>query len=176
MLIPVLIHLYRCQILQTVHNMKVNCDEFTVYSMTDDQCSAICLDDQSFRTKNGVCVNSLIFKSTDIENKCSSKDGLIAYLTGNTQFGKTDSICLSVDPGIRPDDIKEPNIICRNGEIDINYNDAFPVIKNCKCINKDDILIVVPNTSTIRAHGICVDKEMRSLFEFNQQLYNETEE
>lgn len=153
--------------------MKFNCDETVIYSINDDQCNALCSGPNSYRTKNGVCVNDLIFEKTDAQNKCSSKDGLIAYLAGDTQFGKTNSICLSMDLGIRPDNPFESNILCRKGDIDIDYNKAFPTLDNCTCTNPDDILIIIPNTSTTRTHGICVNKNTYDLFAFNDQIYNQ---
>lgn len=97
------------------------------------------------------------------------KKGLVAYLTGNTEFGKTQLLCLSIDLGVRPDDINKPNTICMNGDIDINYVKAFPQVEQCKC-KSDSSLVLVPSTSIIRYRGVCVESAELPIYKYNDDV------
>lgn len=151
--------------------IRRDCDLETVYSMDDAQCFNVCKTSGVFRTKNGVCVNTLIFETQATQNKCSAKDGVLAYLVGDPVFGRTKTVCLSVDLGVRPDNLDKPNIICRDGEIPINYVIAFPQLKDCRCAN-GKILSLIESTNTIRTHGVCVNDKMKPVLETNSLLYH----
>lgn len=147
---------------------KLNCDLETVYSMTDDQCNAICQNTLgNFISKHGVCVNSFNFKTEIINNECDPKRGVLAYMIGDGQFGRTAFRCMSIDQGIQPDNIDQPNKICGenefSGTIDIDYLIEFPKSQNCKCA-PDKTLIIIPGTEKIRSRGSCVPKESADIF------------
>lgn len=162
---------------------KLNCDLETVYSMIDEQCRIICLNGNFYISNNGVCVNFLnLNKTSDSEliiNKCDAKKGLVPFLIGDPLFGTTAVKCLSIDLGIQPDNIKNKNIICKNGLIDIDYRKEHPQLKNCKCKKDDEFLTIIPNTSNIRTHGVCVSKknnnDIYKFYKDNDLLFNEEE-
>lgn len=152
--------------------IKRNCDIELVYSMDDNQCNNICFTDKStFRSKNGVCVNSLVFEMTTVENKCSAKDGVLAFLIGDPMFGRTKMLCLSIDPGIQPDSTSKPNVICQNGSIEIDYVKGFPQLRDCKCW-PGDTLAIIEATSVVRQRGVCVAENLKAPMDYNSLLYN----
>lgn len=142
---------------------KKDCSVQTVYSTNDIQCSLMCLSPNVYISKNGVCVNALVNKSSIIENKCSPEKGVLSYIVGDPQFGKSSILCLSIDIGIQPNDPMKNNIICKDGNIDINYVKSFPNIKNCKC-SDDDFPAVIHATSNTRKHVTCLNKKLKNLF------------
>lgn len=154
-------------------SMSRDCDVETVYSMDDAQCQKVCKSQGLYRTKNGMCVNSLIFETTAIQNRCSAKEGMLAYLIGDPMFGNTTSVCLGVDLGIRPDRANEPNNICRDGTIDIDYVKSFPQLGDCECAD-DRVLGLIEATSAIRPHGVCVNNNLKRIFRSNNLLYVRT--
>lgn len=161
-----------------------NCDLETVYSMTDEHCNQVCAtynqynntDGNIYVSRRGVCLNTKIVEKlmTPIdrddgdndEHDCDPKNGVLAYIVGDTQFGKLSHLCLSIDVGVQPDDgtSTKGNTLCQNGTIDIDYNRAFPQLTDCTC-SADDFLALIPNTSTIRARGVCVDKSLKKFYE-----------
>lgn len=148
-----------------------DCNVELLYAMDDEQCSAICREPGIFRVRNGACVNVLAFESkTAVSNTCDPKHGVLAYLIGNSQFGSTSLLCLSVDLGIQPDDSNGRNRICENGSVEIDYLRAYPQIENCEC-ESGKILTFVESTSTIRSYGVCVPDSLRKTFEYNGLLY-----
>lgn len=153
--------------------MRRDCDLETVYSMDDAQCRNVCKTHGTYRTKNGRCVNVLVFETNSVQNKCSARDGVLAYLVGDPTFGKTKTVCLSVDLGIRPDRSDKENIICKDGTIDIDYVKTFPQLKDCKCKN-DKILGLIESTRTIRTHGVCMDNKLLQIMNANNLLYKNT--
>ncbi|ATY70238.1 pif3 [Tomelloso virus] len=154
-------------------SMRQNCNIETVYSVEDSQCDAVCAQPGIFVSKNGACVNILAFSQESVDNTCDPKKGVLAYLLGDPQFGKTKLLCLSIDLGVQPDDISEPNTICEGGTIDIDYVKSFPQLYSCTCPN-DEILTTIPNTSTIRQRGVCVSKNMYDVYNFNDLIYKPT--
>lgn len=154
-------------------SIRRDCDLETVYAMDDSQCRNICKDHGAYRVKNGVCLNVLVFETSDVQNKCAPKQGLLAYLVGDPVFGRTKAVCLSVDLGIQPDRSDRNNIICRGGDINIDYVKSFPQLSECKC-TKDDILTLVESVKTVRTHGVCADKRLKPVMESNSLLYTKT--
>lgn len=152
--------------------IKHNCDTETIYSVNNEQCNAVCREPGVFVSRNGACVNILSFNQTVGENECDPKKGVVAYLIGDTQLGNTKLLCLSIDPGVQPDDTTKPNTMCQNGNIDIDYIEAFPTISHCTCTNPDDILVTILDTSAIRTRAACVKKENRPMFELNRLVYS----
>lgn len=151
---------------------KKDCDIETVYSFYDAQCSEICKEPGVYRSKNGACVNILTFNQTKVENKCSPKDGVLAYLIGNPQFGSTKLLCLSIDPGVQPHNHNKSNTICQGGKIEIDYLDkGFPQLSSCEC-PKGKILVIIPNTSMVRTRGVCVDASLEKVYKFNNLIHN----
>lgn len=148
-----------------------DCDIETIYAINDEQCETICRPPGTFIEQNGACVNILALSQTAVENNCDPKSGVYAYLLGDPQFGTTNLICLSIDLGIQPDNPKEFNRLCAQGNISINYIDAFPQLTDCSC-PENYILTTIPNTSTIRTRGICVNKKLQPVYDFNNLLYN----
>lgn len=150
---------------------KHNCDVEMIYSFTDQQCEAVCSNIGSYVSKRGVCVNVLAFQTSQVQNTCDPKRGVLAYLTGNSQFGSVSLRCLTIDDGIQPSDLTKPNIFCINGDIDINYLTSYPQLASCKCRNDDDVLAMIANTNAVRGHGVCVDKKFKNFWKTNSLLY-----
>lgn len=151
--------------------LKQNCDVETIYTVEDSQCDLICKQPGIFVSKHGVCVNILAFSQEAVDNTCDPKKGVLAYLLGDPQFGKTKLLCLSVDQGVQPDNITEENTICTGGSIDINYVESFPQLNSCKCPN-DQFLALIPNTSTIRQRGTCVSNNLYDVYNLNKMVFN----
>lgn len=150
---------------------KLNCDSDMVYSFTDQQCNAVCASIGNYLSRHGVCVNALAFKTEEVENVCDPKRGVLAYLTGNSQFGSVKLRCLTIDDGIQPSDLSQPNIFCQGGgSIDINYLTSYPQLPDCKCPS-DKVLALVANTNAVRSRGVCVDKKFEQFYKLNNLLY-----
>lgn len=150
--------------------LKQNCDIETIYSVEDAQCEMICSQPGIFTSKNGACVNILAFSQDSVDNTCDPKKGVLAYLLGDPQFGRSKLLCLSVDLGVQPDNLAEPNTICDGGEVDINYIDSFPQLSECKCPD-GEVLGLIPNTSTIRQRGTCISKSLYDVYNLNSLIY-----
>lgn len=156
--------------MQTVMQ-KHNCDVETIYSFTDQQCEAVCSSIGNYVSKHGVCVNVLAFQSTEVQNTCDPKRGVLAYLTGNSEFGSVSLRCITIDDGIQPSDLTKPNIFCLNGDITIDYLTSFPQLAHCKCRTNDEVLAMIANTNAVRGHGICVNKKFSEFWRVNSLLY-----
>ncbi|KAG8362562.1 pif-3 [Fopius arisanus] len=152
--------------------LRRDCDNETVYSMESSHCDEVCQRTGIFESKKGVCVNQTIFTMANERKRCDLKRGVVAYLTGNSEFGTIKSVCMSLDIGISPEDPDKPNNLCSKGQIEIDYRESFPQMRNCKCPN-DQHLVIIPSTRIIRSHGICVDSGNNPLIKFNDLLYNE---
>lgn len=134
---------------------KRDCSNEMVFSVLDAQCQVVCQGPETYISRNGICVNAITQNSTAVRNECSAKNGVLAYLIGDPQFGKADLLCLSVDPGIQPNDPTKPNEICKNGTIDVDYRKQYPSLDQCKCPPSMK-LVRIPATGSIREHGVCV--------------------
>lgn len=153
---------------------KKDCNLTIVYSIRDDDCNMICKNSDVFISQNGICVNS-IMKQKETQLICNPKLGFVSFLTGNSEFGQTKLVCMSVDLGIQSNDTKEKNIICRNGKIDINYLKKFPSIDECVCTVENTILTIIPATNTIREHSICLNKRLKNVFEWSKLIRDKIE-
>lgn len=149
---------------------KHNCDVETIYSFTDQQCEAVCTNIGSYVSKHGVCVNVLAFQTSEVQNTCDPSRGVLAYLTGNSQFGSVNLRCLTIDDGVQPSDLSKPNIFCLNGDITIDYLASYPQLADCKC-KDDDVLAMIANTNAVRGHGVCVNKKFKDFWNVNALLY-----
>lgn len=150
---------------------KHNCDIETIYSFTDQQCESVCSNIGSYVSKHGVCVNVLAFQTSEVQNTCDPKRGVLAYLTGNSQFGSVNLRCLTIDDGIQPSDLTKPNIFCVNGDIDIDYLTSYPQLANCKCRDDNEVLAMIANTNAVRSHGVCVNKKFINFWKINSLLF-----
>ncbi|KAE9521747.1 hypothetical protein AGLY_017858 [Aphis glycines] len=145
-------------------SVKHDCSVEIVYSTNDYQCSRLCRGPGKYFSKNGACVNSILknVNEAKVQTGCDPKSGLLAYIVGDAQFGAVRLQCLSVDPGVRPDDMNKPNKILFGGTVSINYLEKFPDFTEGKCNNPKHVIVAIPNTSTIRSTGICVPKSFES--------------
>lgn len=164
--------------------VRSNCDVETVYSMNDDHCRQVCstfniddgTDNNTYVSRHGVCLNmKTIQLQSDIAataNECNPKNGVLAYVTGNTQFGNLRHYCLSIDIGVQPDDGSSTaaNTLCLDGTIDIDYTKSFPQLSNCKC-KDDEFVALIPGTSTIRSRGACVKLAAQKIYELGGLVY-----
>lgn len=148
-----------------------NCDLETVYSMTDDDCNEYCRPPGKYVSRVGRCINALNFTTSTPEvDRCDPKLGVVSYIIGDPQFGETKVTCLSVDPGIQPDNVDKPNKLCVGGELSTNYLDTFPQLENCVCPD-DHFLGVIRETSAIRTHGVCIRNDLRPMYALNNLEY-----
>lgn len=151
--------------------LKQNCNIETIYAVEDSQCEMICSQPGTFTSKNGACVNILAFSQDAVDNTCDPKKGVLAYLLGDPQFGRAKLLCLSVDIGVQPDNLSDPNTLCDGGTVEINYIDSFPQLAGCKC-PAGKILGLIPNTSTIRQRGACISTNLYDVYNLNSLIYN----
>lgn len=151
------------------HAEKRDCDVETIYSMLDEHCDTVCKGPGIYRTKRGACVNLLVFDSASAVGRgdaCDSRRGVLAYVAGNAQLGNTSLVCLSIDPGIAPDDPSRENRICENGFASIDYDRAFPETSECRCAN-DETRVLVPETSNVRSRAVCANARFAPLLRYN---------
>lgn len=153
-----------------------NCNIETIYSVDDEQCSDICQEPGVFRSFNGKCVNILAFNQEAVHNDCDPRHGVLAYVLGNPEIGSTKLFCLSIDEGVQPDDPNEKNTLCtgEGASIDIDYVESFPQLDNCKCPDSK-FLAQIPNTNTIRSRGVCIDKNLLPIMEYNDSVYDKNQ-
>lgn len=158
--------------LQTLGNpvsrFKHDCSVELVYSIDDYQCATLCRGPIKYYSKNGTCVNSLVshIKELTSTNNCNPKLGVLAYMIGDTQFGTIRLQCLSVDPGVQPDDVYKPNKILLFGSVNINYLEKFPTYMDGVCDEPKHVIVSIPNTRTIRSTGVCVPEEFRKMLKY----------
>lgn len=156
---------YTDQFLGSQENVpKVDCISNNVYSFSNDDCEKQCLG-SNFISLKGICLT----ENKNISKKCDSEKGLLEFIEGDAKFGKIKKICLSIDPGIQANDENQKNLICEDGKIDINYNISFPNVKNCVC-EEGKIPILIDNTSSIRKHAVCMNKELSPIFNHDKLL------
>lgn len=165
--------------------LRSSCDVETVYSMTDEHCQQVCssynVDDattgNTYVSRHGVCLNTKTVQlQNDAEakaNECNPKNGVLAYVIGDTQFGTLKHYCLSIDIGVQPDDGRSTtgNTLCQNGTIDIDYTKSFPQLSNCKCNDDTEFLALIPGTSTTRARGVCINNASKNAYQLGDLIY-----
>lgn len=108
-----------------------DCQSETVYSMTDNHCRTQCKPPGIYNNVDGICVNvTELSEGAPYRDKCDPKKGVIPYVVGDGQFGTLDVRCMSIDPGIQPDNVYLPNRICSGNvasvEIDYISQHGFP--------------------------------------------------
>lgn len=139
-------------------NKKVDCQNETIFTFSDEQCHVMCMGE--YVARNGICVNKVILNYEQASNNvCDMTKGLISYMLGDGQLGTIYMHCLSIDPGIQPDDANKDNIILKGGIVEINYKKSFPQYKNGKCHNYNDQIVAVPSTMNVRDRGICIEEK-----------------
>lgn len=151
---------------------KKNCNVDVVYSMTDDECSKLCDNSGLFVNRHGICINSIVFNQKTVENTCDVKKGVVAYLTSDPAFGNSAMLCLSIDPGVRPNNLKLPNTLCPNAVLEVNYKKKFPQLNDCQCDTNTETLIEIPNSSTIRTRGYCTNNNLLPIFQMNNLIHS----
>lgn len=143
---------------------KRDCNVESVFSMDDEYCSIVCQSRELFISRNGVCVNVKNFDNeNDITGKCDPRKGVVAYIIGNSEFGTIEHLCLSIDQGIQPDDPEKDNIICKGGDIDIDYLVSFPTVDQCKC-PAGTTRIIIESTVNVRKHASCVPDSIMTIY------------
>lgn len=150
-----------------ITQFKHDCESELVYAMNDEQCRAVCREPNEYFVRNGACVNVLIRRERTVDSiTCDPRKGVLAYLSGDSELGISELRCMSLDPGIQPDDVRQPNRILRDGTVrgGINYLEKFPDYKNGVCNEPGHVIIGIPNTKTIRSYGVCVPKVFEKLF------------
>lgn len=151
-----------------VNQFKHDCETELVYAISDDQCRTVCRGPNDYFVRNGACVNVLIQREHVNDTiKCDPRNGVLAYMFGDSQLGISELRCMSLDLGIQPDDVRQPNRILRNGTIrgGINYLEKFPNYKNGVCDDPDHVIIGIPNTKTVRSYGVCVPRMFEKLLD-----------
>lgn len=149
-------------------NMMRDCQSETVYSMTNDHCRAQCKPPGIYKNIDGICVNvAELSIDTPYRDICDPKKGFIPYVVGDGQFGTLDVRCMSIDPGIQPDDIHFPNRICSGNVANVNIDylsrNGFPQWTDCVC-KEDNVLVEIAPTLTTRSRGLCVSRHIARLF------------
>lgn len=137
---------------------RINCEQNTTYCFEDSHCNGICSIASSSKCSNGICINAAIINTTAPKNECNAERGVLTYFVGNPTLGRYDYLCKSIDLGIASDDITEPNKMCKNGLILINYLQQFPDANQCNCF-VGFTKIPLPETSQIRTYVECISNE-----------------
>jgi hypothetical protein len=140
---------------------KRDCNNEIIYALDDVVCDNVCSSNGSFIAQNGFCVNELAAIEIPSINQCDAKLGVLAYYVGDETLGTANFLCLSIDPGIQPNDISQPNLMCKNGTLSggINYLKHFPEMSDCYCMNNDKFLaVIIRGTSIIRDYVVCTNK------------------
>lgn len=143
------------------------CDTQTVYCFRDNDCSQQCEASFSslYRCINGTCRNNKILEFDGVKNECDTTKGMVAFMVGDTAFGRYEYVCKSVDLGIARS-VDATNLMCRGGNIEINYVKKYPTIADCKC----EYQSYVPATSVKRAHVEC-DRKYHDLVKGGYNLF-----
>jgi len=67
---------------------------------------------------------------------------------------------MSVDPGLRPDDLSKPNTIFIRAQIELNYNKKFPEIEDGVCPKGSSKIIIYGSVPT----AVCIPNERAIVF------------
>lgn len=133
-----------------INPKKINCNETSTMCFANSECQTSCNFGDAMKCVNGLCRNKYIYKTQTEE--CNPKNGYFGYLIGEPAFGRFRQVCKSIDPGIAT---PYGNLMCRGGDISIDYRIGYPSIENCRnCKNP----IIIPATPVKRAHIECNDK------------------
>jgi hypothetical protein len=136
---------------------RVDCNQSVVYCFQDNHCAKLCFNKTGSVCRNGICINTNVLNSQQPLNECNVERGVVTFLVGNTSLGRFDYLCRSIDPGIAPDDITQPNNMCKNGSILIDYTQQFPDIRNCTCPTGTKG-VILPATSQVRPYVQCIEE------------------
>lgn len=147
---------------QTVGTLnRVDCTQQTTYCFENSHCRSKCLDTTGSICRNGICLSSNVLNTQAPINTCDASRGVVTFLVGNTALGRFDTLCRSIDPGIAPNDVTQPNRMCFMGNIDIDYTKKFPSINDCWC-PYEKYKIIIPATREIRPYAICMNNPYAS--------------
>lgn len=137
---------------------KEDCDHDIKYCFEDNDCTEKCITKlgTNYICKVGMCINQETHTLSP-ENACSSKAGVIAFLTSDADLGTNTFICKSIDPGIASNNPAEPNLMCIGGQISIDYRRRLPETSDCVC---DHSPYIVPPTHEVRRRVLCVNSEV----------------
>lgn len=141
---------------------RINCSVVKKLCFTSNDCNVTCSSASQFECINGYCINRQIISDVDTVNECNPERGVLAFLIGDTQFGRYNTICKSIDLGIAPNNPREDNRMCISGKLStpVNYLSHFPTIDECIC-NTDTFKYIIPATSSIRKHAVCLNKTLQ---------------
>lgn len=130
---------------------KVDCLTATGYCFVTSDCAGtVCSNQTTFACVNGVC-KSQVVETENIKNECDPSKGLFGYLVGDVAFGRYTYVCKSLDPGIV--NVDGTNLMCKGGQIEINYVNRLPTKDDCTC---PESKIIIPATNEKREHVECV--------------------
>lgn len=144
---------------RTRRNDRINCDQNITYCFEDAHCAHLCSSKSGSICRNGICRNANVLNTQVPVNECNAERGVFTFFVGNTALGRYDFLCRSVDLGIAPDNPREPNRMCTNGFIDIDYTRSFPSITDCTC-PPGQKMVTLPETSQVRAYTQCFDEKI----------------
>lgn len=136
---------------------RVDCNQNVTYCFNDSHCSQLCTNNNGSICRNGICVDSNVLNTETPLNECNAERGVLTFFVGNVALGRYDFLCRSVDLGIAPDDPNLENNMCMNGDINIDYTRAFPMISECSC-PEGKLPVVLPETSQVRSYVQCIDE------------------
>lgn len=139
----------RIEIKNLFSSGKKDCIESKIYCFQDSDCLVKCTARDEFSCIHGTCKKSSVLTSNS-NNKCDPKMGVLGYLIGNTAFGTYSYICKSIDPGIAISTTE--NLMCKgDSTFNFNYLTEYPTKYNCMCKNQ----VLIPATSQKREHVEC---------------------
>lgn len=140
---------------------RIDCDQNVTYCFEDAHCARLCSGKSGSICRNGICVNANVINTQVPINECNAERGVFTFFAGNVALGRYDFLCRSVDLGIAPDNPREPNSMCKDGLITIDYTKSFPSIFDCTC-PPDKTMVILPETSQVRRYAQCIDKDIAS--------------
>lgn len=134
---------------------RQHCDTDDVYCSTDSDCQSQCiLNDGWFGCQAGVCRRESVYQPVNPVT-CQLSEGYRQVFVADSVLGKMSIQCKSVDPGVAPDDVTQPNRMCAGGHIDIDYTRHLPTIGDCVAPYQSTI----PATLTERKYVVAVGSE-----------------
>lgn len=134
---------------------RVDCAQNVTYCFEDSHCAKMCQNATGSICRNGVCLSANIINSQTPLNECDARRGVVSFFSGNVALGRFDFVCRSIDLGVAPDDISQPNNMCRGGIINIDYTRQFPTPRDCQC-PAGTRGVILPATSQVRQYVQCL--------------------
>lgn len=137
---------------------KKNCTSEKLFCMDDSDCANFCLTkniSQTFACQLGTCI---LQNQTTSTNNCNPTRGIFSVFVGDSELGRINQICKSVDPGVALSDGN--NKMCKGsdefglGELGINYLDHIPSLRDCYELCPESFVPVHTN-SIVRTYAEC---------------------